>query len=380
MSMQMFSSPLLIYRLTDSKALLGTMSLVNAAPMILISVFGGVIADRLPKKKILIAGLVGSAIVAVFIGWSLSSGILNRENSDSWWILFASSAVQGCIMGLMMPALQAIIPEIVNRDQLMNAIALNTTGMNVLNLLAPGIAGFIIGDTSNFQTVYFTMSALYLVAAVFILLISAKGQIIASGNKIIGDIQQGFHYIRKDSLILLILAFTLIVTVLSMPYQQLLPIFYDDILKIGATGGGLLMSVSGVGALVGSLILAALPNKKRGAILLFSGIITGVALIIFSFSSYVTLSLIFIFFLGLGQTFRMTIGSALLQSYTQGAYMGRVMSILNMQWGFMSLCTFFAGIIAEKIDVQWVLGSLAMVLIVISVFFIIFSSNIRKVD
>ena len=132
MSMQMFTSPLLIYRLTGSKALLGTMSLVSSAPMILISIFGGAIADRLSKKKILITGLIGSAIISVLIGLALSSGILNRENSESWWILFASSAIQGVIMGLMMPALQAIIPEIVNRDQLMNAIALNSMGMNVL--------------------------------------------------------------------------------------------------------------------------------------------------------------------------------------------------------------------------------------------------------
>jgi MFS family permease len=379
MSMGMVSSPLLIYRLTDSKTLLGTMSLVSAAPMILVSIFGGAIADRMPKKKLVLFGLSSLAIVSILIGLALSTGTLNRESPDSWWILFVSSAIQGCIMGMMMPALQAIIPEIVNRDQLMNAIALNSTGMNVLSLVAPGIAGFIIGD-SNFQAVYFTMAGLYILAAFFFLFVSAKGQIIASGNKILEDIQQGFSYISKDSLILLVLAFTLIVTVLSMPYQQLLPIFVDDILKVGATGMGLLMSVSGGGALVGSLILAAMPNKKRGMLLLCSGILSGIALVIFSFSSHLFLSLVFMFFIGLAQTFRMTIGSSILQGYTQGAYMGRVMSILNMQWGFMSLCTFFAGIIAERVDVQWVLGSLAMLLIATSLVFIFSSTNIRKTD
>jgi len=294
MSMQMFTSPLLIYRLTGSKALLGTMSLVSAAPMILISIFGGAIADRISKKKILISGMLCSAVVSVLIGLSLSSGLLNRENPESWWILFVSSAVQGVIMGLMMPALQAIIPEIVNRDQLMNAIALNSMGMNVLQLLSPAVAGPII-DRFNFEAVYFIMTGLYIVAAVFIFFISAKRQIIAGGSKIMADIQNGFQYIRKESLILLVLLFTLVVTVLSMPYQQLLPVYYDDILKIGATGGGLLMMVSGIGALVGSLIMTALPNKKRGIILLCSGIVSGAALLVFSFSSYLYLSLIFIF-------------------------------------------------------------------------------------
>ena len=380
MSMQIVSSPLLIFRLTNSTALLGTMSLVSAAPMIAISVFGGAFADRMQKKYILIAGLIGSAVVSLFIGLALSTGILNRENSDSWLILFLASAVQGTIMGLMMPALQALIPEIVSRDQLMNAIALNTTGMNVLSLVAPGIAGFIIGDSSNFKTVYFTMAALYVCALLFILFIPARSQIIASGSKIMTDIQNGFRYIRKDSLILLILAFTLIVVVLSMPYQQFIPVFADDILKVGAPGLGLLMSVSGAGALIGSLVLAGLPNKKRGILLLCSGIIAGISLLVFSFSSYMTLSLVFIFFVGLAQTFRNTIGSALLQAYTQDVYMGRVMSILGMQWGLMSVCTFLVGILAQFVAIQWVLGGLAMLLCILSLLFLIFFPSIRKLD
>jgi len=380
MSMQIVASPMLVYRLTDSKALLGTMSLVSAAPMIAISVFGGAFADRMQKKKILIAGFIGSAAVSLLIGLALSTGILNRENSGSWWILFAGSAVQGTIMGLMMPALQAIIPEIVSRDQLMNAIALNTLGMNVLSLIAPGIAGFIIGDASNFKTVYFTMVGFYVCASLFILFIPARSQLIASGNKIMTDIQNGFRYIRKDSLILLVLAFTLIVVVLSMPYQQFMPVFSDDILKVGAPGLGLLMSVSGAGALIGSLILAGLPNKKRGLILLCSGILAGISLLVFSFSSYMTLSLVFIFFVGLGQTFRQTIGSALLQAYTQDVYMGRVMSILNMQWGFMSVCTFLVGILAQVVGVQWVLGGLAILLTILSILFLIFFPGVRKLD
>jgi len=379
MSMQIITSPLLIFRLTESPALLGTMSLVSAAPMIGISVFGGAFADRMRKKKLLIGGLIGSAVIALIIGLSLATGRLNHENSDSWWILIVASFFQGIIIGLMMPALQAIIPEIVSRDQLMNAIAMNTLGINVLNLIAPIAAGFMI-DSFDFKAVYFTVACFYLLAAFIISFIPAKSRIIASGNNILADIQKGFQYIRKDSLIMLILVFTLIVVVLSMPYQQLMPIFTDDILKVGARGLGTLMGVAGAGALIGSLVLAVLPNKKRGLMLMGSGVVAGVALLVFSFSRYMGLSLFFIFFVGLSQTFRQTIGSALLQSYTQDVYMGRVMSILNMQWGFMSLCTFLAGILAEVVNVQWVLGSLSILLIALSLMFLIFSPNIRKVE
>jgi MFS family permease len=378
-SMQIVSSPLLIYRLTGSSALLGTMALVGAIPMIAISLFGGAIADRMPKKRILIAGLIGSAVVSACIGLALFSGQLSRENAGSWWILVVAAVIQGSIMGLMMPAQQAIIPEIVNRDQLMNAIALTTMGMNVLNLAAPVAAGFII-DSFDFQAVYFTMSALYIISAFFILPISVRGQIINSGRNILADIQLGFRYIRKDSQILFLLAFTLIVVVLSMPYQQLMPIFVDDILKVGAKGMGTLMGSAGLGAFIGSIILATLPNKRRGLMLLGSGILAGLALIAFSFSARWVLSLSVLFFVGLSQTFRMTIGSALLQSYTEGIYMGRVMSILNMQWGFMSVCTFVAGVLAEVVPVQWVLGVLAMILAVFSALSVVFVPSISKLD
>jgi MFS family permease len=379
MSMQMVTGSLLIYRLTDSAALLGTMSLASALPMIFLSLYGGAIADRIQKKGILIFGLLGSAIIPLGIAILLSTGYISRENSGSWWVLMVSSFLQGTVMGLMMPARQAIIPEIVSREHAMNAIALNWLGMNVLSLLAPGLAGIII-DALDFSAVYYAMAGLNLYGAIMMFFLPRTSRLVNSAGNIIEDIRDGFKYIRKDKAILFILVFTLIMVMLSMPFQQFLPIFVDDILKVGATGLGLLMSVSGAGALVGSLIIAVLPNRKRGLMLLISGLLAGVTLLIFSFSTSWTLSLIVIILLGLGQTLRGTIGSALLQSYTESAYMGRVMSILMMQWGVMSLCTFAAGMVAEVAPVQWVVGVLAMLLIAVSILSLVFNRRIRKLE
>lgn len=379
LSMQIVTGPLLMYRLTGSSALLGTMALVSAFPMIFVAMFGGAIADRIPKKRIVIASLLGSAVLAVIVALALAAGYISPEKPNSWLILIASSLLMGSLMGLMMPALQSIIAEIVSREQLMNAVALNTMGMNVLNLVAPGLAGFMI-DAFDFEAVYFTMAGLYVVSAFFISFVPGTRQTTAGGGNILGEIQQGFQYIRKDTMIRFILAFSLVVTVLSMPYQQLLPIFVDDILKVGATGMGVLMSVSGAGALTGSIILASLPNRKRGLMLMASGLISGTALVVFSFSSSWRLSLTFIIFVGLGHTLRMTIGSALLQAYAEAEYRGRVMSIFSMQWGFMSVCTFLAGILAEAVPVQWVLGGLAMLLVTFSGLAVIFIPGIRRLD
>jgi MFS family permease len=159
MNMQMVAGSMLIYRLTGSAALLGTLSLAHAIPMLLLSLFGGAIADRVQKKQILIIGLIFSAAVSLGIALSLMTGILSKENTGSWWILMVSSLCQGTIMGMMLPSRQAIIPEIVSREQAMNAVALNTLGMNVFRMFAPGAAGFLIA-AYDFKAAYLTMTGL----------------------------------------------------------------------------------------------------------------------------------------------------------------------------------------------------------------------------
>jgi len=379
LSMQIITGPLLMYRLTGSPALLGTMALISAFPMIFVSLFGGAIADRIPKKRVVIAGLIGSAIVSLGIAAALSSGYISQENPGSWLVLIAGMLCMGSLMGFMMPALQAIIAEIVDREQLMNAVAFNTMGMNILTAVAPYIAGTLI-DSFNFDAVYYAMTGLYICGAFFIFSIPGGRQPTGEGGNILGEIRKGFQYIRRNSMIMIVLLFSLVATALAMPYVQLLPIYVDDILKVSATKMGVLMSVAGAGAFVGSITLTALPNKKRGLLLLGSGLIAGTALVIFSFSTIWGLSLGIMVFIGLGQTLRMTIGSTLLQSYADAEYRGRVMSIFSMQWGLMSVITFFAGILAEVVPIQWILGSLAMFLIVLSILAIIFIPSIRKLD
>jgi MFS family permease len=380
MSMQIVSNPYLVYYLTDSKALLGTMSLVGGLPMIIVSIFGGAFADRIRKKTLLIGGMTSLSIVSLAIAFALMTGALSKENPSSWWILIIASFIQGCIMGMMMPAIQAIIPELVSRDQLMNAIAMNTMGMTTLNLLAPVAAGYVIGQNNNYQTVYFIMTGCYLIALFFILFLPKKDKMIATGNKILADIRDGFKYMGRDAKIFQILIFTLIVTVLSMPFQQLMPIFTDDILKVGPPGMGLLMTISGVGALAGSLFLAVMPAKRRGLMLLLSGILAGTALTVFSFSAVMSVSIVTMIFIGISQVFRNTLGGALLQTYTENAYMGRVMSIMNMQWGVMSLFTFIAGVVSESIPIQWVLGSISMALILLSLIFLFTFKHARQIQ
>ncbi len=379
MNMQQVVGSLLIYRLTESAAILGAMSFANAIPMICLSLFGGAIADRVQKKNVMLIGQAAFATVSLGVALALTLGYLSAERAGSWWILVVSSVLQGSVMGLMMPSRQAIIPEIVSGEQLMNAISLNTMGMNALQLFAPALAGFLV-DAFDFKAVYYTMTGMYIMAVVFFAFLPLTSTTITHGIRTLDHIREGLNYVRHDAIILPVLLFTLFVVLLVMPCKNLMPIFVDDVLHVGASGMGILMSVSGLGAIVGSIALASRPNRKRGVMLVVSSLILGLALIGFSFSSSWPLSLTLIVIVGLGQAGRVTLSNSLLQYYVKDEYVGRVMSLFLMQFGLTSFSAFAAGLLTEGIGVQWAIGGLAIVLVLMSLLVVAFVPRLRKLD
>ena len=379
MNMQMMARSLLIYRITGSATILGMMSLFHAIPMLCLSLFGGVIADRLPKKYVMIAGQAVSMVVSLAVAVSLATGYLNADHGGSWWVLAVASVVQGTVMGLMMPSRQSVLPEIVGGEQLLNAVSLGNVGTSGMRLLAPALTGFLI-EAYGFGAVYFTMTALYALSVMFIVFLPVTGTTSLRGAGALADIKEGIRYLRGQTTILFILGFTLAAVLLSMPYMLLMPIFVDDILKVGASGMGILLSVSGAGAIASSFVLASLPNKKRGLLLLVSCLVMAVALVGFAQSTSWPLSLGVIVFVGIGQTGRMTLGNTLIQYYVDDEYRGRVMSVYMMEFGLTSFGTFAAGVMAETMGVQSVVGGFAATLVVISLLSLIFVRRIRNLD
>ena len=198
------------------------------------------------------------------------------------------------------------------------------------------------------------------------------------------DVIDGLKYVRHESTILLVLVLTFVVVLLSMPYMMLLPALTEDVLRVDARGFGVLLSVSGIGAILGSIVLASLPNKKRGLMLMLGSLVLGIALVGLFFSSSWfpniawPMAIGFIFFVGIGQTVRMTLGTTLLQYYVQDEYRGRVMSIYMMEFGLTSFGVFFAGILTDTVGIQWAVGGLAILLVVFCLFVLTFSPRIRK--
>jgi MFS family permease len=379
MQMQMVTRTLLIYRISDSGTILGLMALAHAVPLLILSLYGGVIADRVEKRKVLIVGQVASAVVTLGVALALTYNHLSEYIPGSWWILIISSVMQGIIMGLMMPSRASILPEIVGEEKLMNAIALNNLGMNIFRIIAPAAAGFLIAGF-NFAAVYYLMTFLYMFATVFLIIMPRTRPVAIQGRSTMTEVLDGLRYIRGEATIMLILSFTLCCTILGMPFNILLPMFTEKILDVGSSGMGILLAVSGVGAIMVSLILASVPNRKRGIMMLFSGLILGLSLIGFSFSKDWYLSLFLVIFVGLGQTGQLAVGSALAQYYVDPGYRGRVMSIQMLGFGLASLGTVFGGILAETMGVEWSIGGLAIALAVVCLAMLAFSSRLRKLD
>jgi MFS family permease len=379
MNMQMLARNLLIYRITGSAAILGVLALANAIPMILVTLPGGVIADRVQKKTVIQFGQAASSIVSLGTTLALVFGYLSPEHPGSWWVLMVSGILQGAVMGIIMPSRSAIISEIVGPEHLMNAISLNNLGMNVFRILSPALAGFLV-DVIDFWAVYAIMTAMIVMSMVCIMFVPPTSVKTVEGGNSLADILEGWRYLRGERTILYVLLFTAGATILGAPYSQLLPMFTEDILKVSATSMGVLITVSGIGAMIGSLILASLSNRKRGLIMLFAGLIMSMALIGFSFSKMWYLSLFLIVFIGLGSSGQMALGNSLVQYYSDATYRGRVMSFFMLGFGFSSLGAFFAGILAEGIGVQWSVGSLSIVLLIATIVVMAMVSRVRKLD
>jgi MFS family permease len=306
MNMQMVVRSLLVYRITGSGAILGSMSLAHAIPMLVLSLLGGVIADRIAKKNILLIGEASMSVVSLGVALALTLGYLGPEHPGSWWLLMVSSFLQGAIMGLMMPATMSIIPEIVEEKLVMNAISLSNLSMNTFRLVSPALTGFLV-DAFDFDVVYYTQAVMYVVATILVAFLPGNKATAAPGRSTLTEIKEGFRYIRQETTVSLIVLFAIICTVFGQPFTQLLPMFTEDILNVGATGLGILMSVSGAGSLLVSLGIASMPNRKRGLLMLLSGLILGLALVSFSFSHWWYPSLVLIAFYGVGHTGYMTI-------------------------------------------------------------------------
>ncbi len=387
MNMQMLVRGYLAYKLTNSYGALGFVSLANAIPGLAFSLPGGVLADRVPQKKYVVqAGQLLSAANAGFVAFLLFTHAL------TFHILIGTAFAQGMIQALMMPARQAMLREVAGRKMLMNAVALSSAGMNSMRLLAPALGGVLIAIFGS-DMVYTLMTLCYLAAAAFLLKVPQTTPDMLDHrededeyafehghSRRDGSIRDGFKYVLNNQTLRGVLTVNLIFILLSMPYLQLLPGYVASVMHEGPDKLGFLLSVTGVGSLIGALAVASMPNRKRGLLFLISTLIQGIALIFFSASSWFLVAIPIMVVLGFGQAGRQSFSNVLVQEYTEDDYRGRVMSIYMLQFALMSFSTFLVGIISSFIGAQEALGGVAILLVIYCCYELVFDKRLRHLD
>lgn len=395
MSMQMLVRGYLAYQLTESFASLGVISLVSAIPMLLLSPVGGVIADRCSRRAVLQAGQVVSLLVAAVVA------VLVLSDRVAFWHLVAASIAQGVTFALVMPSRQSLLPEVVGMGRLMNAIPLQTAGMNLMQILAPALGGFMI-DWVGPGWVYVVMAGMYGLSVALLFFVRSmtadeleRSQRDAPSNAFVGsgsmagdspgrrssELVAGFRYLGRDRTTLAVLAFSFIASILAMPIRLLLPgyaaaVFGDE----GSTLGMLQMGM-GLGALAGALVLAAVRiGAHRGVLLACSAVLMGVALIGFSATSVLWVAWLAIAGVGLGSAGRIALGQVLVQEYVQDEYRGRVMAIYMMQFSMMSVGTFGVSLYMEAVGAEMAILTLGATLIVTTAAYLALVPRFRHVD
>jgi len=372
--MQMLSRSYLVYDLTGSGTILGYVSLGIAVPLLLIPLFGGALADRLNRKMI----IQGGQIVAAVLG--LTVGLLINLEIISWQYLFVSAMIQGGLFAFMMPARQSIIPQLVGKENLANAMALNAAGMSAMTMGAPALAGWLYANMGPWN-VYYVIAGLASMSVILTSFIPNMQRDIEQRTDIaimFRDIGDGIRYISSQRILLVLLLVGLVTTMLAMPFRFIMPVFVVDIYKMGPQAMGLLVGMMGVGALVGALYVAAVGRKNRGKLLILSSFLSAIGLLLVAIVPIYSFGLVVMLLLGLGDTGRMTINQSLLMEIADEKYRGRVMSIYMLNFGLMPLGVYPAGILSDVLGGQIVVGAMGLMLLVIAVVILFTQHHLRR--
>lgn len=371
MNIQMFVRGWLVFEITGSYEKLGWMTAAGGLVGLIAAPLGGVVADRVRQKThvIQVSG-VCNMFVTLWVAWLIAEGSLLFEH------LLIASILQGIIMNAMMPSRQALTKDVVGLDLMTNAIALSTSGMNTARLLLPGLAGGLVaalgggdGNIDPAKWIYLLMSVLYLFATLTMFKVRVADNEGAGGPNfpILLELKHGFDYVFRTPVIFMLLGTNFLMVFFSLTYFMLLPGFVKDVLDAGPDKLGMLISISGMGSLVGSLLVASLPNKRRARILLYGALMMGIALLGFAASTHYWLSVFLLTFVGLGQAARMSLSNVLIQAYVADEFRGRVMSIYMLEMSILSIALYPISVAADIFGPQWAVGISAAFLIVLVV-------------
>ena len=361
-----------VYTMTHSAIMLGITIFATQFPSFLLSLYGGIISDRYNRYKIMLITQIAAMIQAVLLA------VLILTNRYTVWEILFLSVILGIINAFDMPARQPMVHEIIHdKTDLPNALALNSSMVNLARVLGPALSGIILQKLG--AGICFSLNALSFIAVIGSLLLMKLPPYIqgTTKKKALSELKEGFMYIKNTPSIGMILLMLSFVSLLVLPYNTLLPIFAKVIFKGDATTFGYINSFIGLGALGGAFFLASLkPGTDLKIILLTNTFIFGVCLMFFSHITNFPLAMVFASVTGFGMMSQTTIGNTIIQTQSAPHMRGRVMSYFALAFfGMLPLGSLLVGSISQLIGAPDTLLCQGIIAIIIA---IVFSGYLRK--
>ena len=355
--MQSTAQGWLVYQLTGSKVLLGTVAAVGSLPMLLFSLWGGSVADRHPKRTVVFFTQTAMMILAFGFAALVGSGRIQP------WHILVLAAMGGVAMAFDMPARQAFMVEMTSREHLMNAVSLNSAIVNGARVVGPAVAGFLMASVG--MTWCFLLNGFSFIAVIAGLLMMRlpKFKPPAKPHSTGRHVLEGFAYVAGHRRLRILLLLFSVVGVFGWSYSVLLPAYATDILHIGESGYGGLLSANGLGALLGALTVATYSNRVRPRLMILGGLwLFSAMLLLLAFVRWYPLVLVCLAVGGWGMLLYFSTTNTLIQTSVSDAMRGRVMGIWALVFGgMMPVGGIESGFLSHAVGVPWTIAVGALI-------------------
>ena len=362
--MQTVGQGWLALQLSDSAFIVGLVAAAGSLPVLMFSLYAGVLVDRLDKLRIVMVMQVLLAIAAVVLWWAVWSERINIP------LLVGLAFINGLISAVEIPARQSLIVELVGRDDVVDAIALNSGGFNLARIIGPSLAAAVIAGAG--LSWCFGINSLSYIAVIGCLMAVklppfVKQEVRADA---LNAFRQGIEYIRSRSEIIGLIGVIAVYATFGFNYLTLMPVIARDVLHTNASGYGLLVTFVGLGAVFGALTLAALSARiRRGRLFTISAFLFAALMLLFSFVNDRAIASGVLFFLGMTMLINGALANGILQSSVPDDLRGRVMAVYVFFYvGFTPIGSLIAGAMARATSVQWAIGSGAVVMLAYAAF------------
>ena len=366
----------LIFEITGSPLALGYVGLANGVPAILLNLFGGVAADRLDQRKLIVAA---QGVIAVLIFGLATLTLLDLVRV---WHLLTMAFLAGAIEAFDQPARRALFPHLIERRDMMSAVAMNSAVWPGTRIMAPAVAGIIIA-VFNTATAFYVSGIGFLVMAVVVYFLTVPPVSGRSRTSTIQDLKEGLGFVARNSIFSCLMALTFFNSFFGMAYIPLMPIFAVDILQVGSDGQGWLMGIGGIESLLTSIWFAARGGGASKTLLIIGGgVLSGVSVVSFALTSLwvgnFALAMTLMFVMGVFNTMQNTALQASMQILVPDHIRGRVMGLYGMTYNIRPLGGMQAGALAGLITTPFAIAAGGVAVAVFAIGALLANRDLRR--